>query len=676
MSSRNRLAWIELEAFRGFAETQRLDLDADVVLIRGDNGSGKTSLIDGFLWLVCGDLEHLAQRVKGLRKTHDPVVNRYAGEPARVRIAVMADGEELQFERSGNSVRSQLVGWRDQIPLDNAGAALADAFGDLDKEQLPTAVRTWGVLRQDAVLAALESGGALHERLSAVVGLERVTLFATSASKVAKDLRREKSRLEKLREDLRKRHEESQRLLSTSKRDQGERDAEPTSQLFPKSASLIEDSLPDGIRLSQSLTADPRTLTRLGVEVAALVNLATATAERNAAATARSTGVTTSLRELEAQLVELEARAKEATSRAPVTSQLASAALELLGELCPVCGQTIDQMSVRGHLTELLGESQAAMKSAGEAQQAVARAQAQVSEAKSAEDRRKEAADIVKRSVDAFRQRLQSVPELLIEDPWLEPGRAEELASVLEALRKQLRSLYADIGRSGGGVVLRAARDVETLASELRKIEADLEEVEGRCSRADSLDKASHAAAERIVERALRNLEPSFAEVFDRLAPHPTFTELRATQDIYYKKNQIVPEVYDPERRVSGNPLLVYSEGQLNVVALSYFLGLALNAREAALPFMLLDDPLQAMDVLSVLGFADLCRRVREHRQLVLTTHDRRFADVLTRKLAPREAGSRTLLHEFSGWTREGPIVKSHDAPEAQVIPLLRANSS
>ena len=47
-----RLTSIEIEAFRGFADTQRFDLDADVVLMRGDNGAGKTSLIDGLLWLL------------------------------------------------------------------------------------------------------------------------------------------------------------------------------------------------------------------------------------------------------------------------------------------------------------------------------------------------------------------------------------------------------------------------------------------------------------------------------------------------------------------------------------------------------------------------------------------------------------------------------------------------
>jgi ABC-type uncharacterized transport system ATPase subunit len=111
-------------------------------------------------------------------------------------------------------------------------------------------------------------------------------------------------------------------------------------------------------------------------------------------------------------------------------------------------------------------------------------------------------------------------------------------------------------------------------------------------------------------------------------------------------------------------------------VALSYFLGLALNAGEGALPFIVLDDTLAAMDVLNVLGFADLCRRLREKRQLIVTTHDRRFAGLLARKLAPREEGSRTLLLELEGWTEEGPQVRIDKEPLAEIVPLPKQAAS
>jgi hypothetical protein len=41
-----------------------------------------------------------------------------------------------------------------------------------------------------------------------------------------------------------------------------------------------------------------------------------------------------------------------------------------------------------------------------------------------------------------------------------------------------------------------------------------------------------------------------------------------------------------------ANPNLVCSEGQLNVIALSYFLGLNLETERGGLPFAVFDDPL------------------------------------------------------------------------------------
>ena len=76
-----RLVSLDIEAFRGFSQRVHLDLDADSVIVRGDNGFGKSSMIDAFLWLLTGELPHLDERSKGLRRTEDYVANRYSDEP-------------------------------------------------------------------------------------------------------------------------------------------------------------------------------------------------------------------------------------------------------------------------------------------------------------------------------------------------------------------------------------------------------------------------------------------------------------------------------------------------------------------------------------------------------------------------------------------------------------------
>ena len=119
------------------------------------------------------------------------------------------------------------------------------------------------------------------------------------------------------------------------------------------------------------------------------------------------------------------------------------------------------------------------------------------------------------------------------------------------------------------------------------------------------------------------------------------------------------------------NPALVFSSSQANIAALSIFLALSLGAGDAALPFVRLDDPRQSLDDVNVLGFADLCRMLRDERQLILSTHDRRFASVLERKLAPREPGQRTKAIQFAGWDHRGPRISQADVPADLNLPFL-----
>lgn len=674
MTRTTRLVELEFEAFRGFANVQQIDLDADVVLVHGDNGTGKTSLADGLLWLFTGDLPRLAEAAQGLRKGQDPIVNRYrAPGPARVRLAcALPDGRRVEFEREGRAGASNLTAWDGGKPVVDAMQLLGHAFGDLTYAQLSQAVRSWGILQQHYLLAALDSGVAMHQRLAEVVGLERVTKFADSASEVARRVASDRKRLMSVRDTLRKRSVSAAARLADVHTHQSEQGDEQQ-----RIRTLVETAV---LELPQGVTVRwPSSLDELAALQREVEGLAESAREVAAVVVAheRSHGeISDAVDEVERQLEQLRSRADQALLGAPVQVQLASAALELLGDTCPVCGQPIDASTVRHHLAELLERAEADQVAASKLREAIATTQSRLQASRLAEDQRARAEQQLRSALGRLQALQDAASWLGFEAPWLEPNAVSALAEDLSNIREQLREAYTTARRSTREEIVRISSEVEASDTELDRAEAELAELNLRYERASALDAAAHRSAERIVQRALERLGPSFAEVFDRLAPHPTFTELRASQDFFYGKNHVVPEVYDPTHKVSGNPALIFSEGQLNVVALSYFLGLALNAGEAALPFVVLDDPLQSMDVLSVLGFADLCRRLREHRQLIVTTHDRQFASLLNRKLAPREETARTVLHEFESWTANGPQIRSSDEPFADVVPLLGRRAS
>ena len=105
--------------------------------------------------------------------------------------------------------------------------------------------------------------------------------------------------------------------------------------------------------------------------------------------------------------------------------------------------------------------------------------------------------------------------------------------------------------------------------------------------------------------------------------------------------------------------MLLFSSAQANAVVLSAFLALGWAAGGGGLPFVLLDDPLQAMDDVNVLGFADLARRLRRQRQMILATHEERFASLLERKLTGRSDGEELIVHRFASWSRSGPTIET-----------------
>lgn len=114
----------------------------------------------------------------------------------------------------------------------------------------------------------------------------------------------------------------------------------------------------------------------------------------------------------------------------------------------------------------------------------------------------------------------------------------------------------------------------------------------------------------------------------------------------------------DPvEEKESVQPAAILSSSQLNALAVSVFLALNIGVSRPPLNVAMLDDPLQSLDDVNLLGLVDLFRRARGRRQLLVSTHDPRFGNLLSRKLRPTPQGGRTLVIELDGWSREGPSV-------------------
>ena len=175
----------------------------------------------------------------------------------------------------------------------------------------------------------------------------------------------------------------------------------------------------------------------------------------------------------------------------------------------------------------------------------------------------------------------------------------------------------------------------------------------------------------------MKEIEPLLNDIYSRIDVHPAFRVVRFFASVVRGRGQLAAVVSDPLSDVeSDSPATVLSSSQLNALAVCTFLSLNLGVSSPPLESAILDDPLQSLDDINLLGLIDLLRRTKDQRQLFVSTHDKRFGKLLARKLRPGSSEQRTIVIELDGWSRTGPIVIKRDV-HCDPVPLrLMAASS
>lgn len=177
-------------------------------------------------------------------------------------------------------------------------------------------------------------------------------------------------------------------------------------------------------------------------------------------------------------------------------------------------------------------------------------------------------------------------------------------------------------------------------------------------------------AASTVVEQRLRQITPVLQNIYARIDPHPAFATVEFLTRVTRGRGLLSTLVKDPvENKQCPHPPSVLSSSQVNALAVSVFLSFNLGIARPPLAVLLLDDPLQSLDDVNLLGLVDLLRRTKDRRQLCVSTHDARFASLLSRKLRPSDANGRTIVIELEGWHREGPFVETRDV-KCDPVPL------
>jgi DNA repair exonuclease SbcCD ATPase subunit len=678
---------LRVEAFRGFRDAREFPLAGSAVIAAGPNGTGKTSFFDAIQWLLLGSLK----RLESLRAkpTDEYIVNQYRlGGPASVEAEMTLGGRQVRLRRSGTA-RSTLLEWQEgEVVLrgEDAERELDQALTPTPTISLETAMLTAGMLQQDVMRSVLEAkANERFEVLNRLLGLDSLERFDGAVRewvKAANDGLQE-ARTEE--EGLRLQRQRLEAQLATL---DAEAQARPTTESAQSdfanalagqvavtvSAGSASTDIAADLRVAQAVLR--RTVTELEA-----IRL-----EREGLPQAPPDDIS----ELELQLAELEARvttrqaevvaarraATAAGARSTDLARLAAVAIPLLSDICPVCEQAIKPNEIAAALQLRAGDT-ADVVALEQAADRAARVERETIEARDAlqarlSERRRQVASrsaLERREQDAVADMVSALGDLKVTTialPELPAGASElrPLQRVVDEIEQAAHRLIAaaDVG-AGGQEATRLRAEIASIDSAQAARRERTTELARRQVAAKNLQDATVNASVAVGRRRVETLQPLVADIYNRLDPHPSFTDLDIEHDIYRKRGTMTAIARDPVTGSSGNPILIFSSSQANIAALSYFLALGWTAGESGVPFVLLDDPLQSMDDVNVLGFADLCRFIRSRRQLFLSTHERRFALLLGRKLAPRSADDTTIILNFRGWDRSGPQIDVDYAP-------------
>lgn len=719
-SGATRLVQLTIENFRGVRDQISLEFDASAIILTGANGTGKTSVFDALQWLLVDDVSRLAEFK--LRRNEEYLVNVFSpNELARVEATFDINNAKLHVRRVGNSSGSTLevtLGSVTHTGADADGILYANLIaGDLSLNEV---LATSGLLQQDDLRQLLRTRPEQrYQQLLRLLGLQILEEFDGYAGRMRDASRMETRRSREILDRIRSEFEHADERLKTV---QIQAELKATRQLDTDSISSAAETLKDILLLNVGLDSIEQVAAfgaamRNASDSLAKVNDQLRRIPESVPEVPESlpdeiaSAISIAKNQLELFETEFESTQKILITREQSQdelSRLATAAIPLLSTHdglapCPVCLTMIDAGRVAA---ELYSRSEN-VSSVVEARTSAASAEIKVQESKEAltalgarQDR--VAIDLrVRRDANAtLRQLLQSLIQASSETltPYIEP--TPQLSGLLDAIRNAMRgpsesivdswsSLRADVVSVTGRLIegiskladaaylasaeasaaqLAVERSValpreralhDQLLTKLTSQENSYESARRAETLATLLAQSTTAAATEIFRERFAVLEPLVNDIYARLDPHPAFTRLNIRVETYRAKGTATPSVIDDEVGIEANPMVVFSSAQANIVALSIFLALGLASGDRRLPFVLLDDPLQSLDDVNVLGFADLSRRLRRQRQLIIATHEERFAELLERKLTGRYSGEDLIVHRFIGWNRGGPIVKT-----------------
>lgn len=622
---------ITVSGFRGIGGRATLEVNpyCGITVISGRNGSGKSSFAEALEFALTGT----SYRWEAKKGQHWQASwrNLHAGEPASIKIDFAMEPDD---DRTG-TVATVGVDWPPDSKL-NAAERWSQIKGQTRE---PVAALGWDpalkthrpLMSYDELGGVFEEGqAALYDALDTLLGLDEVA----AAEGRLKDAEKRLGGARKTANEARTRLRNSLSEVT-----------DPRAEQVKKLTARVPYDL-DAIKATTLGTATDQAATIAKLRRIAGLEVPT---------TGKATEVADELRAaIDAHAAGADSAVKALTSRAALLRDALHLHADTGDGACPVCETGTLDAAWRAGAEERLraAEASTAKHQALAARLKLARSAADGFFGEVINVAAVEGVELAALApFAAALKNARTAPDTLADRPSHIELAALELDESAAALRKEaaeradsLEDAWAPIA---GAIV--AWVDQETAA---RKDDASLDQVKRAL-------KCLREAADTLRERRLAPMVEQTSEFWGRMR-HESNVDIGniSLEGVANRRHVVVDGAVDG---VSTGALTVMSQGELHALALAMFIPRA-TTPASPFRFLVLDDPIQAMDPAKIAGFLDVLVELGKTRQVIVFSHDDRL---------PAAIRARSVPAQLLDVTREQGslvVVKANDLPADRYV--------
>jgi len=704
---RLRISKLEIEGFRGYNGTQRIDFKTPITLLIGNNGCGKSSTLGAIEWCLFDDFAS----VKCETRTKDELINEHnPSGKCKVTLTLLSNKKEYEItrEKELGRLKSYL-----RIRTPN-GEELNDTEAEnyipvLTGIELEDFLRAIYLHQEDVRGLITEDRENRDDTMDRLFGLETLRNIIESIPMydIRKTVSQYENKKEKTEREIKGAAEKSeidlQRFLKKARQEKISRDSINLShcknlskdivnqmnslskELFGEEKDFVE--IKDNKSLESFCNQIKRTITpyrrRLLPKVGTdelrtrkdrikqelrnyreqLKKIKEIKEQKSGLRSEERINFLLKKNEVEKQKIKI------LRDKLGVYAQLIGLSLNYLDKffptICPVCERTINSKVIIKKLRKGKGKQKKAeslTKSIERLDKAKKKLGDELDELNDLEvDLESETSetDDIKTRLERLDVKTEKEASKILKDLSTKISKAEKsygnketILSNIEKKIEKLKIIHSILDER------ETKRNIDKLfpdkKKEITSLDSVIRRVRGIQKNTQNIMFICNKVSKNLADSRIKESLPKIAKFYSAFS-HQYYKKLfialdkkkvRGTE----KNTYMIKAVNEKDGRTTSVSTK-FSTGQMNCVALAIYLSMSMSLAHR-LGFLILDDPSQTLDTGHKTNLVDKFKRISKDTQLIISSQDSEFQKLLSNRISRRDIS----LYNFKGWNKlEGP---------------------